>query len=129
MTQSLQFKVEDREDCGGENPNTQQGTATANIEITGSSPVSLELDFSGIGEAQSAGYDLIKFILNGEVIGDGQAPGGGLGCVSDSVLVNPADQQTLEPGSHALVIDFTTNDGMYHVDAYYEIELKLMVQE
>ena len=24
-------------------------------------------------EAQSAGYDLIKFSLNGEVIGDGQA--------------------------------------------------------
>ena len=89
----------------------------------------MDIDFSGIGEAQSAGYDLIKFILNGEVIGDGQAPGGGLGCVSDSVLVNPADQQTLEPGSHTLVIDFTTNDGMYHVDAYYEIELKLMIPE
>ncbi len=127
VTQSLQFKVEDSEDCGGDNPNTQQGTATANIEITGSSPVALELDFSGIGEAQSAGYDLIKFILNGEVIGDGQAPGGGLGCASDSVLVNPADQQTLEPGSHTLVIDFTTNDGMYHVDAYYEIALTLLV--
>tara|TARA_B100001758_G_C18416528_1_gene620353 strand:+ start:947 stop:1846 length:900 start_codon:yes stop_codon:yes gene_type:complete len=129
VIQSLQFKVEDSQDCGGENPNTQEGTATANIQITGSSPVNLDIDFSGIGEAQSAGYDLIKFILNGEVIGDGQAPGGGLGCVSDSVLVNPADQQILEPGSHTLVIDFTTNDGMYHVDAYYEIELKLMVQE
>ena len=129
VIQSLQFKVEDSQDCGGENPNTQRGTATANIQITGSSPVNLDIDFSGIGEAQSAGYDLIKFILNGEVIGDGQAPGGGLGCVSDSVLVNPADQQTLEPGSHTLVIDFTTNDGMYHVDAYYEIELKLMIPE
>jgi hypothetical protein len=129
VIQSLQFKVEDSQDCGGENPNTQRGTATANIQITGSSPVNLDIEFSGIGEAQSAGYDLIKFILNGEVIGDGQAPGGGLGCVSDSVLVNPANQQTLEPGSHTLVIDFTTNDGMYHVDAYYEIELKLMVPE
>ena len=129
VIQSLQFKVEDSQDCGGENSNTQKGTATANIQITGSSPVNLDIEFSGIGEAQSAGYDLIKFILNGEVIGDGQAPGGGLGCVSDSVLVNPADQQTLEPGSHTLVIDFTTNDGMYHVDAYYEIELKLMVPE
>ena len=127
VIQSLQFKVEDSQDCGGENPNTQRGTATANIQITGSSPVNLDIEFSGIGEAQSAGYDLIKFILNGEVIGDGQAPGGGLGCVSDSVLVNPADQQTLEPGSHTQIIDFTTNDGMYHVDAYYEIELKLSV--
>ena len=56
-----------------------------------------------------------------------RAPGGGLGCTSDSVLVNPADQQILEPGSHTLVIDFTTNDGLYHVDAYYEIALKLTV--
>ena len=128
ITQSLQFKVENSENCvDGGNPNEQQGTATANIQITGDSPVNLEIDFSGIGEAQSAGYDLIKFILNGEVIGDGQAPGGGLGCTSDSVLVNPADQQTLEPGSHTLVIDFTTNDGLYHVDAYYEIALKLTV--
>ena len=128
ITQSLQFKVENSENCvDGGNPNEQQGTATANIQITGDSPVNLEIDFSGVGEAQSAGYDLIKFILNGEVIGDGQAPGGGLGCTSDSVLVNPADQQTLEPGSHTLVIDFTTNDGLYHIDAYYEIALKLTV--
>ena len=129
VTQSLQFKVENSANCveEGGNPNTQQGTATANIQITGSSPVTLDLYFSGIGEAQSAGYDLIKFLLNGVVIGDGQAPGGGLGCLSDSVLVNPADQQTLDPGSHTLVIDFTTNDGAYHVDAYYEIELKLLV--
>ena len=129
ITQSLQFKVENSANCveEGGNPNTQQGTATANIQITGDSPVNLEIDFSGVGEAQSAGYDLIKFILNGEVIGDGQAPGGGLGCASDSVLVNPADQQTLEPGSHTLVIDFTTNDGQYHVDAYYEIALRLTV--
>ena len=128
ITQSLQFKVENSENCvDGGNPNEQQGTATANIQITGDSPVNLEIDFSGVGEAQSAGYDLIKFILNGEVIGDGQAPGGGLGCTSDSVLVNPADQQTLEPGSHTLVIDFTTNDGQYHVDAYYEIALRLTV--
>jgi len=63
ISQSLQFKVEDSANCGGNNGNTQNGTATANIQVNGSSPLTLELDFSGIGEAQSAGYDRIIFKL------------------------------------------------------------------
>ena len=126
ISQSLQFKVEDSANCGGNNSNTQNGTATANIQVTGSESIILELEFSGIGEAQSAGYDLIKFELDGVIIGDGHAPGGGLGCASDSVAVNPASPQSLDPGPHALIINFTTNDGSYHVDAYYEIKLKLI---
>ncbi|MGY8782434.1 MAG: hypothetical protein ACKVHA_03400 [Fidelibacterota bacterium] len=125
ISQALQFKVEDSANCGGDNGNTQSGTATANIQVTGSSPITLELEFSGLGEAQSQGYDLIQFKLDGVLIGDGQAPGGGLGCASDSVLVNPADLQSLDPGAHTLAIDFTTNDAAYHVGAYYEIKLKL----
>ena len=57
ISQSLQFKVEDSANCGGNNSNTQNGTATANIQVTGSEPITLELEFSGIGEAQAAGYD------------------------------------------------------------------------
>ena len=83
--------------------------------------------FSGIGEAHSAGYDLIEFELDGNVIGDGHAPGGDQGCTSDSVIVNPASPQSLNPGPHTLIINFTTNDELYHVDAYYEILLKLIV--
>ena len=126
ISQSLQFKVEDSANCGGDNGNTQDGTATANIQVNGSSPLTLELDFSGIGEAQSAGYDRIIFYLNGNVIGDGQAPGGDLGCTADSVLVNNAGPQILDPGPHTLIIEFTTGDAAYHVDAYYEIEAKLI---
>ena len=126
LSQNLQFRVEDSQNCEGPNPNTQTGTAIANIQIEGDSSVILDIDFSGYGEAQSAGYDLIKFSLNGEVIGDGQAPGGGLGCESAPVTVNAAELQTLEPGPHTLVIEFTTNDAQYHVDAYYEIELVLI---
>ena len=126
ISQSLQFKVEDSANCGGDNGNTQNGTATANIQVNGSSPLTLELDFSGIGEAQSAGYDRIIFKLNGNVIGDGQAPGGGLGCAADSVLVNNAGPQILDPGPHTLIIEFTTGDAAYHVDAYYEIKAKLI---
>ncbi|MCS5653914.1 MAG: hypothetical protein NZ825_14855, partial [Candidatus Marinimicrobia bacterium] len=122
ISQSLQFKVEDSANCGGNNSDTQNGTAIANIQVTGFEPITLELEFSGIGEAESAGYDLIKFELDGVVIGDGHAPGGGLGCASDSVAVNPASPKSLDPGPHTLIINFTTNDGSYHVDAYYEIK-------
>ena len=127
ISQSLQFKVEDSANCGGNNSNTQYGTATANIQVAGSNPITLELEFSGIGEAQSTGYDKIEFILDDEIIGSGEAPGGGLGCTSDSVIVNPASPQSLDPGPHTLIINFTTNDALYHVDAFYEIELKLSV--
>ena len=126
LSQSLQFKVEDSQNCGGENPNEQKGTAIANIQIEGSNPVTLDINFSGSGEAQAAGYDKIEFSLNGVVIGSGQAPGGGLGCQSLPVDINPADPQLLEPGPHTLVISFTTDDGQYHVDAYYEINIKLI---
>ena len=128
ISQSLQFKVEDSANCGGSNPDEQRGKATADIQINGETPVVLDIDFSGIGEAQSAGCDLIEFKLNGSIIGSGQAPGGGLGCTSDSVTVIPANQQTLNPGPHSLIIDFTTNDGLFHVDAYYEIKLKLRLE-
>ena len=127
ISQSLQFKVEDSANCGGNNSNTQYGTATANIQVAGSNPITLELEFSGIGEAQSTGYDKIEFILDDEIIGSGEAPGGGLGCTSDSVIVNPASPQSLNPGPHTLIINFTTNDALYHVDAFYEITLKLSV--
>ena len=127
ISQSLQFKVEDSANCGGNNSNTQYGTATANIQVAGSNPITLELEFSGIGEAQSTGYDKIEFILDDEIIGSGEAPGGGLGCTSDSVIVNPASPQSLDPGPHTLIINFTTNDALYHVDAFYEIALKLSV--
>lgn len=125
VSQSIQFKVEDSANCEGNNPNEQKGQALAIIEINGDVPVNLEIKFSGIGESQSAGYDLIEFSLNGVTIGSGEAPGGGLGCNSDSVTVIPADLQILNPGSHSLLIDFTTNDGLYHVNAYYEVNLKL----
>ena len=127
ISQSLQFKVEDSANCGGNNSNTQYGTATANIQVAGSNPITLELEFSGIGEAQSSGYDKIEFILDDEIIGSGEAPGGGLGCTSDSVLVNPASPQSLDTGPHTLIINFTTSDALYHVDAFYEIRLKLSV--
>ena len=127
VSQSLLFKVEDSANCGGNNPNEQKGKATANIQINGDTPITLDIQFSGIGEAQSAGYDLIEFSLNGVIIGSGEAPGGGLGCTSDSVTVNPAELQILNPGAHSLVIDFTTNDGLYHLDAFYKVNLKLIV--
>jgi hypothetical protein len=41
-------------------------------------------------------------------------------------LVNNAGPQILDPGPHTLIIEFTTGDAAYHVDAYYEIKAKLI---
>ena len=126
ISQSLRFKVEDSANCGGNNSNTQTGTATANIQVTGSYPITLDLEFSGKGEAEESDYELIEFILDGVIIGDGHAPGGDKGCSSTPVIVNPASPKSLDPGPHTLIIIFTTNDNLFHVNAYYEITLKLM---
>ena len=126
ISQSLRFKVEDSANCGGNNSNTQTGTATANIQVTGSYPITLDLEFSGKGEAEESDYELIEFILDGVVIGDGHAPGGDKGCSSAPVIVNPASPKSLDPGPHTLIIIFTTNDNLFHVNAYYEITLKLI---
>ena len=125
ITQSLQFKIEDSANCNGDNSNVQRGKATANIQVTGSDPITLEIDFSGFGEAEASDYELIEFKLDGIVIGDGHAPGGGLGCSSAPVIVNPSDPKLLDPGPHTLIIKFTTNDNLFHQNAYYKITLKL----
>ena len=46
ISQSLQFKVEDSANCGGNNSKTQNGTAIANIQVTGSEPITLELELN-----------------------------------------------------------------------------------
>jgi len=126
ITQSLRFKVEDSANCGGNNSNLQKGKATANIQVTSSYPITMDLEFSGMGEAEESDYELIKFKLDGVVIGDGHAPGGNKGCSSGPVIVNPASPESLAPGPHILIIEFTTNDELFHVNAYYEITLKLI---
>jgi hypothetical protein len=61
------------------------------------------------------------------VVLDDILPGGGLGCDGGMAPVvsdpPPPQQVTLQPGTHTLFIDATTNDPLYHFGAWYRFDL------
>ena len=64
--------------------------------------------------------------VDGNLIGSAHAPGGGQGCAGMGPVVSdptPPQQVTLQPGTHTLFIDATTNDPLYHFGAWYRFDL------
>jgi hypothetical protein len=123
--QTIRYNVVDSVDCGGPCNDTQSGTATATITV-GNSATNLNLNFEGVGELKDPDYEIITFKLNGTLVARAQAAGGNKPCymgpVVKTFITNPP--YTLSANStNTLLIEFTTNDGRYHVGAYYEVEL------
>jgi hypothetical protein len=127
---TIRYNVANSLNCGGTCNITQTGVATATITVGGVN-TNLGLNFSGIGERQDANFELIKFTLNGGTYSNVQlaranAPGGGLGCAAGPVvqtyLVIPP-YLLIANTVYTFKIDFTTNDNLYHVGAYYEVLL------
>jgi hypothetical protein len=122
---SIRYSISDSLNCGGTCDLTQTGTATATITV-GAFDTYLGLDFEGIGELEASNYELISFRLDGVEVARGNAPGGNLDCamgpIVETVLV--PGPYLLQAGTvHTLLINFTTNDPLYHVDSYYQINL------
>ena len=59
---TIRFSLEDSENCGGSNPNTQSGTAEA-IIISPASNITMGFSFTGIAELQDSGFENIQFYL------------------------------------------------------------------
>jgi hypothetical protein len=122
----IRFNIEDSENCGGANPNTQSGTATATITV-GASPGLLGFSFSGYAEEEATGFEVIEFYLNGVLVASATSPGtiGGDTCLMGAAIVtyHVAPPYALDADSvNTLEINFTTNDPLYHVGAYYEAD-------
>jgi len=124
----IRYNISDSANCvTGGCPITQVGTATANIQV-GSSDVIMELDFEGLGEAEAAGsFERIEFLLNNALLARGSSAGGGLGCapaipiVKEVIIAGP--YLLLANQNYTFTINFTTGDPLFHVGAYYEINL------
>jgi len=120
---TVRFGIEDSEDCNGTNAQTQNGTATATINVGESYALTAEI--VGIGELQDEGYELLIVSLDGNEIVIAYAEGGGLECQMGPVvfteLVPPP--HCLDVGQHIFEVLFTTNDPFYHVNAFYELNL------
>ena len=121
----LRLDWEDDRNCRDHNPNTQSATATCEIVVP--RPLVMTVTWSGVGETEASNFELMSLHVNGDLVGSAHAPGGNLSCgggmgpvVSDPA---PPQQVTLEPGTHTLFIDATTNDPLYHFGAWYRFDL------
>jgi hypothetical protein len=122
---TIRYDIENSDNCGGSCADTQAGTATATITV-GASDVDMDLDFEGIGEFQAANFEKISFQLDGVEVARANAAGGGQGCVMGDVVktfITPPPYRLNANTQYTLFIDFTTNDAMYHVDAWYAVDL------
>ena len=59
---TIRFSLDDSQNCGGSNPNTQRGTAEA-IIISPTSSITMGFSFTGIAELQDSGFENIQFYL------------------------------------------------------------------
>lgn len=130
---TIRFDVQDSQNCGGNNSNTQSGTATATIN-TGTGNFNFTPVLSGIGELIAAGFEDMELRLNGGayanvVLVTGTSAGGGSGCamgpINQTTLVSPP--HLLSAGNtYTFTLNFTTDDGSYHVGSYYECQLNFV---
>lgn len=59
---TIRYSLEDSQDCGGSNRNTQTGTAEA-IIINTESSITMGFSFTGIAELEASGFENIQFYL------------------------------------------------------------------
>jgi hypothetical protein len=122
----IRYVIQDSENCGGCNPNIQTGLATATIN-TGSSSYWFTYNLTGIAEYQNAAYEFMDLTLNSLLLVTATGVEGGLGCnyfgpADQIVHVNPP--VLLNPNTnYNFVLNFNTNDNLYHVGCYYECSL------
>jgi len=117
----------------------QVGYATASITV-GNYDTLMTLDFNGVGETWTAGYDYIEFKLDGVSIGYAEAAGGeistcsdgpvkktfydmsgtsGTSGVSGTSVSNPYTYLLAAGSTHILSAYFDTADPYFHNNSYY----------
>ena len=124
---TLKVSWENSSGCpGGSNPNTQSATAT--INMTTSKPQKISLEWVGIGELEAPNFEKMEVYIDGNLIGSAQAAGGNQGCAMGPVISvnNYPSGYELPAGNHIISINATTNDGAYHIGAYYQFSFTLL---
>lgn len=119
----IRFEIEDSYNCGGINDQVQSGTATATITTTETYEFIPVIE--GIGELMNKNYERMKIKLDNKTIVSSGSLGGGIKCKMGPVVMeeNVSPPYILTPGVHKFELDFTTFDELYHVNAYYELNL------
>lgn len=117
--QGARIEFEDSFNCGGINSVRQYGRATVTFGI--SKPRALTLTLRGNVERQHDLFDEGQVFLDGNLEiflhGTGELLGCAMGLVEQSVT------RDLAAGVHTLEFTGDTIDGLFHVDAWYELAL------
>ena len=123
---SIRFAIEDSENCGGPNGIVQGGTASATIAV--SETFELQAIIDGISELQDSGFENMDVTLDGLPIVAATSTDSGLGCAMGPSIINFLVPQpiVITPGNHVFEINFSTGDPLFHVGAYYELNLILV---
>jgi hypothetical protein len=121
----VRFSIENSVECGGTNINIQSGTAVASISV-GKYPIYMNLNFIGNVEQQNTGFENMSFYLNENYLASATSVEAGLECIMgppiSTFIVNPP--YLLSAYSiNEFLITFTTGDGRWHFNAFYEINL------
>jgi hypothetical protein len=123
---SIRFVIQNSADCGGPNGSVQSGTAVATI-VTGSQGYRFNPSLSGLGEAQDTGFENMMLNLNGTNILRATSAGGGQFCAANVPVIQTtlvAPPYTLQPNTtNTFTLSFTTQDNLYHVNAFYLLNL------
>lgn len=115
----LRISFEDSENCGGTNNQTQSGTASRRVCLE--APMRLTVQMVGLVETQNDGFEEAESRVDGQVVASGGSYGEEGGCV---MRENSAQGSIdLPAGGHWIELSASTNDGLYHVGAYWEFTL------
>jgi len=131
---TIRFNIQDSMNCGGCNPNIQSGTATATLSV-GTTPYFFYYNLTGLGEPEAPTYELMELRLNGGIYNNVQlitarSPGGEQGCapalpVNITTLVAPPLYLSTNT-NYDFTLNFTTNDNLFHINAFYECVLSFV---
>jgi hypothetical protein len=127
---TVRIDWEDDDNCQNHNPYTQSGTATATITVP--QDTIMTVSWSGKGETQDPGFELMDLSVDGELLGEAHAPGGGQGCSAMGDVISdpaPPQEKLLTAGTHTLTINATTNDPLYHFGAWYQFDLSFRADD
>jgi len=119
---TITFIIQDSENCGGPNDQTQTGEATATI-TTGATGYAMTYLLTGIGEVEDNNYESMDLYFNDELVSFSLSPGGGRGCDP----CEPVNQFVTIPGPYILPanttstfkLEFSTRDPLYHLDSFF----------
>ena len=84
----------------------------------------LAYTLQGQGELEDSGFDELEFFIDGDIVASSTSPGGDLGCPGGDgpvVVTTTQASPVAVSGDITLLLEFTTKDGAYHQDSFYEL--------